>query len=209
MSSRDRLSTRGTTRRPEDVKGMYSPFPHAVQDSVAYQGASIPAKALLPELIRQTNGANNGRLHLAMSWLSRRGWKSCDVVQRAKAELIERCLIVETRKGGLNLGPSWFALTWLPITNYVGLHIQEGEYRRGAYALMNPMPKIKDSGPPHGIDTTGPRNSAAPHYGTVASFPAPPHGTKATHLTPPTAPPHGSNSIPIAIPQRAAGERVK
>ena len=92
---------------------MYAPLPFAVLDGAAYQGSSFPARGLLVEVVRQHSGSNNGHMQLTMAWLVRRGWTSCDVVQRAKAELIDRGLIIETRKGGLNNGPSLFALTWL------------------------------------------------------------------------------------------------
>ena len=189
--------------RPEGVSGAYAPFPHAVADSVAYQGAHMPAKALLVELMRQHNGTNNnGHLHLSFTWLARRGWNSRDVIQRARDELLTRGLIAQTKQGGLNLGPSLYALTWLPVTNFVGLDILHGEYRRGAYALLNPLPRIKAAIPADGTGSPATRYSAVPANGTAASSPVPANGTETEVLHTSADPPPGNNEI-IAIPPRS------
>jgi hypothetical protein len=132
---------------PERVEGSYSALPHAVLDSPAYTGASIVAKALLLELARQHNGANNGRFHLAHSWLSRRGWPSKSTVEKARDELLERGLIVQTKQGGLFIGPTWFAVTWLPITNFVGLDIGAHQYHRGGWGLCKLPPTARRKPP--------------------------------------------------------------
>lgn len=141
---------------PEAVSGAYSAFPHYVADSKAFMGTSHPGKTLLFELMRQHNGSNNGHLQLSHSWLEKRGWNSRDVVQRAKAELIERGLIVLTRKGGRNLGADLFAVSWLKITNFFGLDIQAKDYHLGAWALMDklPMGEIAKSVPGDGKGST-------------------------------------------------------
>lgn len=124
----------------ESVRGTYSAMPHAVMDSLAYTGSSATAKALLNELIRQHNGGNNGRLHCAHSWLAPRGWASKSTVERARAELLKRGLIVQTKQGGLFIGPTWHALTWLAISNFVGLDIASNQYHPGAWMLCD-LPK--------------------------------------------------------------------
>ena len=78
----------------EAVSGTYSAIPHAVLDSVAFMGASHPAKALLLEIVRQLNGRNNGRLQLSDKWLKVRGWTSKDVTFSAKRVLLERKLLL-------------------------------------------------------------------------------------------------------------------
>lgn len=136
------------TKRPvESVSGSYTPFPHAVMDSVAFMGAGSSAKSILCELLRQHNGSNNGRLQLTSKWLAKRGWSSPDVVLRARRKLIERGLIVQTRQGGLNHGASQYGLTWLPITNFVGLDIAQKDYHPGAWRFMNPAPTLKNTSP--------------------------------------------------------------
>lgn len=190
-----------TKRAPESIQGRYSPIPHAVLDSVAFQEASYPARALLFDLIRQHSGSNNGHLHLSMGWLGKRGWKSCDVVQRAKVELVDCGLIVETRKGGLSIGPSLFAVTWLNLTNYVGLDIRDGEFRRGGYAAKN-----KVSIPGNGTARTGTRNGAVPAGGVDARLPVPPSGAKTALFALPPVPPRGDNVTIAITPRDESGE---
>jgi hypothetical protein len=190
--------SRKSAAPPERVKGTYAAMPHAVLDSVAYQGAAPMAKALLPELLRQLNGSNNGHLHLAMSWLSRRGWKSCDVVQRAKNNLIERGLIVQTSQGGKNMGPSMHAVTWLPISVWRGLALPRDTYHPGKWAAMNKCPA-----PSHGAACTATRSSAIPPHGAEDPAAAPPDGAKTPDFGTNTAPPHGRN-VPMPLPSGSA-----
>lgn len=181
---------------PERVKGTYAAMPHIVLDSVAYQHAAPMAKAILPELLRQLNGVNNGHLQLTMGYLARRGWKSCDVVQRAKAELLSRGLIVQTAQGGRNIGASQFAVTWLDISDWRGLDLQRGEYHPGKWAAMNKVPA-----PRGGADSTGSRNRAAPHDGAATSTSAPPDGTKTPVFADDAVPSDGSNvTMPLPVP---------
>ena len=158
-------------KRPQEaVSGLYGAMPYSVLDSVAFQGAGYPAKALIFDLMRQHNGNNNGHLHLSFTWLANRKWKSRDVIQRARAELIARNLIIQTRQGGLNIGASRYAITWLQITNFVGLDIEAKEYCPGAWALMDVLPmgrKIAFAVPPDGKGNTASRYSAIPPAGTA------------------------------------------
>lgn len=165
---------RKKSEQPERISGLYAAIPHALLDSVAFQGASYTAKALLCELMRQHNGRNNGHLQLTMSWLARRNWTSCDVVQRAKNELIDRRLIIETRKGGFNIGPSLFAVTWLTISNFSGLDLLRNEYHPGAWTRMD-KPAIKNAFaiPPAGLDRSEIRSDAAPANGVDRTAPTP------------------------------------
>lgn len=164
-------------KRPvESINGPYSAIPHSVLDSTAFKGASQPAKALLFDLMRQHNGKNNGHKHLSFSWLARRGWKSRDVIQRARAELIERGLVIQTRQGGLNIGASRYAVTWLHITNFVGLEIESKDYHPGAWSFMDALPIAKknaSTSPPNGKDNTVSRYSSRPPAGTGEGLPVP------------------------------------
>jgi len=132
-------------KRPiEAISGQYSAIPHQVLDSIAFKGLGHPAKALLFELMRQHTGKNNGHLQLSFAWLAnKRGWKSREVIQRAKHELIERGLVILTRQGGLNAGASQYAVTWISISNFVGLDIQQRSYHPGAWRLMDELPVAK------------------------------------------------------------------
>ena len=134
------------SKRPiEGVSGSYTPLPHLVLDSVAFMGAGNTAKAILFELLRQHNGSNNGRFQLTAQWLAKRGWRSPDVVLRARRELVKRGLIVQTRQGGLNHGASQYGVTWLPITNFVGLDITARDYHPGAWRFMDQAPTLKNA----------------------------------------------------------------
>lgn len=204
------------TKKPaEAVQGRYTALPHALLDSTSFMGASHSARSLLCELMRQHDGKNNGHLHLSAKWLNGRGWKSNDGIQKAKMELLTRGLIFKTREGGLNNGADKYALTWLAITNFVGLDIQAKDYQPGAYQLLGPFaipPAKRQPGeppppppppPPPVVRTaaahtikqkchTAHRGSAAPHTGVVSEFTAPHTGAReanfpnSLHRTPET-----------------------
>lgn len=163
-------------KRPiEAIGGLYSAIPHAVLDSVAFTYASYPAKALLFDLMRQHSGGNNGHLQLSFGWLDKRGWKSRDVIQRAKSELVSRGLIIQTRQGGLNVGASRYAVTWLAISNYVGLDMVAKNYAQGSWVLMDkiPLSKIANAVPPDGKGSTASRYSTSPPDGTANAVTVP------------------------------------
>lgn len=164
-------------KRPvESIGGLYSAIPHAVLDGTAFKGATYPAKALLFELMRQHSGSNNGHLHLSFSWLQGRGWKSRDVIQRAKDELMQRGLLIQTRQGGLNIGASRYAVTWLKISNYVGLEIEGKDYHPGAWGFMDALPIAKKNAnavPANGKGSTASRYSPLPPAGTGESLAVP------------------------------------
>lgn len=133
--------------RPETIAGGFSAIPHVVLDSQSFKGASDKAKSLLLALMRQHNGSNNGHLHLAKKWLYKQGWTCDENNRKATHELIERGLIAQTKRGGLNIGPNLYALTWHDISNYVGLDIRSGGYQRGAYILCD-LPPTRRRKPP-------------------------------------------------------------
>lgn len=129
---------------PERVTGGgFAAFPHSVFDSVSFVGASDKARSLLQALIRQLNGANNGHLQLTSKWLKSKGYTCPSNNIKARKELIERGLIVQTKFGGLNMGADLFAVTWLPISNFVGLDITMNGFNQGAYKLCTLPPTKK------------------------------------------------------------------
>lgn len=123
----------------EAAQGRYFALPHNVLDSDAWKRTSPPARALLLELCRQHTGANNGALHLARAWIEARGWTRPMTVRRLMDELIQNRLVIQTRKGGMNAGSHQYAVTWLPISNFVGLSITARDFHPGAY-LLPPLP---------------------------------------------------------------------
>lgn len=162
------------TRKPiESVKGSYTPLPHAVLDSIAFMESSSSAKALLIEVLRQHNGSNNGHFQLFTGWLYTRGWKSAGTIQKAKKELIDRGLLVKTRAGGLNTGADQFAVTWLDISNFAGLDIEQRNYHRGAWTFMDKLPMGKKRGVCSDFE-----NRSVPESGTAPASTVPENGTE-------------------------------
>jgi hypothetical protein len=108
---------------PERATAPYAAIAVAVLDGLPYAALRPASKALLLELCRQHTGTNNGHLHLARGWLARRGWTSTHAITRAKFELVQGGLILETRKGGIGAlrQPTLYALAWLPVSNPTGL----------------------------------------------------------------------------------------
>jgi len=89
-----------------------------------------------------------------------RGWRSELTLQRAKRELIELGLIVETRKGARPNKASLYAVTWCALDQCKGkLDIPLATFPRGAYRLRNPPPllPVKNDGltSPGGVAATG------------------------------------------------------
>jgi hypothetical protein len=141
------MARKSKTLRSESISGRYAAIPWVVIDSDSFKGASDKAKALLFALMRQHNGSNNGHLHLAKKWLYNQGWTCHENNTKARKELIERGLIVQTKWGGLNMGPDLFAVTWYDISNYIGLDITAKGYSRGAYYLCNLPPTARRKPP--------------------------------------------------------------
>ena len=103
-------------------------------DCPAYARLSHPAKALLLEVARQFVRDNNGRLLTSGVYLARRGWKSSDVITRAKRELLDAGFIFETVKGHRPNRASWYAVTWQRLDKLPGYDTGAALcFERGAY----------------------------------------------------------------------------
>jgi len=106
------------SRKAKSKAIMYKGFLHLhrtmleTQDFISLKGNSIK---LLIDLGYQYNGYNNGDLCASLSVMRKRGWNSNQQLAKALKELLERNLIVQTKQGGLNLGPNLYAITWQPI----------------------------------------------------------------------------------------------
>ena len=74
----------------------------------------------LEDIARQYVRDNNGRLLASGKYLSKRGWRSADVIQRAKKELIDAGFIYETVKGHRPNKASWYAITWQDLDKHHG-----------------------------------------------------------------------------------------
>lgn len=141
------MAKRNKERLPETFTGTYSAIPHRVLDSVAFKGSSDRAKSLLFALLRQINGKNNGRLQLTEKWLKSQGWPSKKLNAEARKELTARGLVIQTRRGGLNSGCHWYAVTWLKISNFTELDISSANYHQGAWAECTLPPSVRRKPP--------------------------------------------------------------
>ena len=86
-------------------------------DFISLKGNSIK---LLIDIAQQYNGYNNGDLCASLSVMRKRGWNSNQQLSKALKELIDKNLIMQTKQGGLNIGPNLYAITWQPIDDCKG-----------------------------------------------------------------------------------------
>jgi hypothetical protein len=175
--------------------GGFVALPWAVLDSLAYRLLSHPAKSLLLEFARQYVRDNNGRLLASGKFLAKRGWKSADVIQRAKRELIDAEFIYETVKGHRPNKASWYAITWQDLDKHLGYDAGTFEGWRDARSGYEKTKgqRIKSLTPSEGITNSAiipssvvKTTSSTPSSGTVRA-------TFASLSTP-------SNGIHLEIP---------
>jgi hypothetical protein len=199
---KDRSSKRsgGDTGRDS---GPFIAFPWSVIDSASYALLSHPARGLLFEVARQYVRDNNGRLLLSSAYLKKRGWKSADVISRAKKELLESGFIFETVKGHRPNKASWYAITWYsldPHPDYdagVTSAFQRGQYRHVLTTKNTGLiPSRGIAGKPIAPSDGLKGSCVAPSGGTnkriLGAAPIPSHGH---HLEMPSA---GKRSDPLA-----------
>jgi hypothetical protein len=178
-------------------------MPWSVLDSNAYANISPLATRLLFDLARQYSKYNNGSLLLTLKHLKTRGWKSADLVNKAKKELIANGLIYETVKGHRPNKASWYAITWqtLDVSNKYDYDLAGG-FRRGAYNSP-PITKSASVRPLGGAKG----GAIAPVGGSNRVRLKPPCGAMAIESKPLLAPPAGIH-LDIPSPVEAAGRRV-
>jgi hypothetical protein len=124
------------------------------------------------EFARQFVRDNNGRLLASSAYLAKRGWKSVDVITRAKRELLEAGFIFETVKGQRPNKASWYAVTWHALDNCAGYDPStKGAFERSAYLKNTPL-KIKALTPPDGVGS----DQIAPPHGVRKGAATPSHG---------------------------------
>ncbi len=187
--------------------GGFIALPWSVLDCPAYARLSHPARALLFELARQFVRDNNGRLLLSAAYLSKRGWKSADVITRAKRELLAAGFIFEMVKGQRPNRASWYAVTWQALDKLPGYDVGAAEsFRRSAYAdgvsiqrkptreelyekWRDPAGKNAPLIPSHGAEGL----SIAPPHGVERTAIAPSHGAIRATFAPLSTPSHGNH----------------
>jgi hypothetical protein len=164
MSGRSGTRKKGDTSR---VPGGFIALPWSVVDSPAYRSLSANARSLLIDLARQHVRNNNGRLCCSRAYMAKRGWRSADVLQRAKSELLDAEMIFETVKGMRPNKASQYALTWYSLDPHPAYDPGVAAFRRGAYHERKIAPLILSGG------TEG--QSIVPSTGTGkrASVPSP------------------------------------
>jgi hypothetical protein len=148
-------------------------LPMVVLESAGYRLAGHPARALLIDIAMQYTGHNNGKLTACAKYLKAKGWRSNDTIVRARRELLDCGLLIETRKGARPNRAAWYALPWLDLDQGEGLDIDPKFYRRGAYKTPEPLPPKNASLAPRGGAVSGP---IAPSGGVGASIVAPAGG---------------------------------
>lgn len=191
-------------KNPKDRDGdRFAAMPHVVLDSAAYLNLSHTARSLLMEVALQLSTGNNGRLLLSGAYLERRGWKSADVIQRAKRELLDNDLIFETVKGQRPNKASWYAVTWRTLDHHPSYDPGAiGGFPRGAYRLVLPKEKpAKETKPgqrkaknavltpSHGVKSA----VIAPSHGVEDCSPTPSHGAIGGVLGASSTPSHGDH----------------
>ncbi len=194
----------GRDRKKGDAgrdSGGFAAIPWTVFDSPAYARLSHPAKALLMEFARQFVRDNNGRLLCSMAHLGPRGWKSNDVITRAKAELLKTGFIFETCKGHRPNRASWYAVSWRTLDRHNGYDLGAIEsFERGAYrknAPPTPSPGVGRSSiaPSPGVEKPPPTPSRGAIRGVFGTRSTPPPGD---HLEKPSV---GSKGTALATKQ--------
>jgi hypothetical protein len=124
--------------------GAFLSIPLAVVNSRAYLDASPYSRSLLLDLFAQYRGNNNGDLCAAWKFMRPRGWRSEATLHKAKQQLLELGLIVETRKGARPNKASLYAVTWCALDDCGGkLEMTPKSFPRGAYRGRDPLPAIQ------------------------------------------------------------------
>ena len=185
MSDGRNKNSKGDTGR--DTGGFVA-LPWSVMDCAAYARLSHPAKALLYELGRQFVRDNNGRMLLSGAYLAKRGWKSADVITRAKRELLAAGFIFETVKGHRPNRASWYAVTWRTLDKLPGYDTGAAlTFERGAYQKSAPLKKSLT--PSRGVESP----AIAPPHGVERMLSTPPHGAIKATLGHFSTPSHGNH----------------
>jgi hypothetical protein len=111
------------------IHGPFMALPHYYFRAPEFGSLSGRAVKLLIEIGLQYTGSNNGDLAATYSMMRPRGFKSADLLRKARNELINAGWIMVTRQGGKH-APSLYALTFQNIDQCKGkLDIAAGPAR--------------------------------------------------------------------------------
>jgi hypothetical protein len=155
------MSKRKSWKESRDKRdgGGFMTLPLSVINGRAYIEAGPHARMLLVDLFAQYRGDNNGDLCACWKFMQARGWRSETTLTKAKRELLDLGLIVETRKGARPNKASLYAVTWCALDHCGGkLDMSPAGFPRGAYRLRDPLPPLKPKNasltPPAGVVMT-------------------------------------------------------
>lgn len=192
-------NARNPKRKGHDTsrdQGGFIALPWSVLDCPAYARLSMHARALLLEVARQFVRDDNGRMLLSRAYMETRGWKSVDMLTKAKRELLEGGFIFQTVMGHRPNKASWYAVTWRALDKLPGYDAgAEKCFERGAYQKTAPLIGAVLI-PPHGTE----RAVIVPPHGTETLPTVPPHGAIRGVFAPVSVPPHGH---PLDMPSIA------
>lgn len=141
------------------LSGNFVPLPLAVLEHPNLAALSTRAFRLLFNLYGQYKPwkPNNGDLCASFSTLKKMGWNSNDQAQKARTELLKTGWIVQTRQGGLGIGPSLYAVTFQAIDECGGKLERAPTPTALGYWKLGYNPEINPPGrhtaqpePPHG-----------------------------------------------------------
>lgn len=168
--------------------GGFVALPWSVLDCDAYKKLSYPARSLLVEFARQYSKYNNGRLLGSHRYLKARGWRSNDVIHRAKQQLIDGGFLFQTVQGHRPNKASWYAITWQSrdkIAGYDPGTMDRWIDYRSAYKnskkgirALNPRDNLKDPSidPPRGVSSITPYPRDGSIMGNISHQPTPQNG---------------------------------
>lgn len=136
MSRRRRKNIGAGHRREE---GAFLPIPMAFLTSNTYRRLSRSAKVLLLDMGAQYSftDPNNGQLIATINKLRTKGWRSEVTLFKARRELEEAQVLVETRKGGFPNRATWYAMTFFSLDWHRDYDITHEAYVRGAWRLAD------------------------------------------------------------------------
>jgi hypothetical protein len=181
--------------------GGFIALPWSVMDSPAYASLSMHARSLLLEIARQYVYDNNGRLLASRAHMLMRGWKSADMLTKAKRELIDGGFIHETVKGHRPNKASWYAVTWQTLDRHPGFDVGAADsFVRSAYRNKAPL-KNTSLKPSHGTES----RSIGPHHGTATYSSEPSCGSIRRSFKQLPVPSHGH---PLDMPSDAIQKSI-
>jgi hypothetical protein len=185
-------NARNPKRKGHDTsrdQGGFVALPWSVLDCPAYARLNHPARSLLWEFARQHVRDNNGRLLASGVYLAKRGWKSSDVIYRAKQELMDAGFIHETVMGHRPNKASWYAVTWRALDKLPGYDAGAAEmFKRGAYQQNTPL-KNASLTPSRGVESA----AIAPSHGVERVPSTPSHGAVRATFDHRSTPSHGDH----------------